>query len=800
MKKKKLMGSLAAKIAAICLVIVSLTMCAASVAAVVILDECGVYRRSEEEILEEYNQQYLRRYSVYAIANYMDGHEDRLKELNRTNFRYGIMRADDLETVDLNDKKSYLTGNIDKKIDMESVYIYRCEWNEDTSYYYDMGLFGYAYVEPTEAFCETYPVEAYYYNRTNEQLYVKANGALYPYGVSGRGDVLAVCDATDEGIASDMSEAVLDNWFLDESGTDWRSPSMRIILAGSHRYLSAEDVKVVDDDELPACGEAVYDWTVEYVENGLVSVPLQTETTRYYVVSYVNDPLTVEGGFYDSDLFVKAKLIAYYAYAYRYAFVVWIFVSAILAIAAFVFLLCAAGHRNGVEELCRRPWDAIPLDVNICGVFSVDTALAYTVSYAGAMLNPLTSVVFWLIAVSAGIVAILLMIECCMSFALWWKLGKWWRHTLIFLLGTYCWKGCRAFGRFCIRVWSYFAQLVRSIRFLWKAWLILALIVGVELSVACVTYREGMFVFLCVEKLVLYPVLIFALLQLNRLREGGSKLAAGDLESKIDTSKMFWEFKRHGDNLNAVGNGMNAAVNERMKSERFKTELITNVSHDIKTPLTSIINYVDLLGKEPLDNPKAEEYLEVLSRQSARLKKLIEDLIEASKASTGNLKVCMEVCDTQVTLIQTIGEYEEKLAGSQIELRVSEPDNQILIEADSRHLWRVFDNLMNNICKYAQPGTRAYVNLEQEGGRAVIIFRNISREPLNITSEELMERFVRGDSSRSTEGNGLGLSIARSLTELMGGSLELIVDGDLFKVVLSFPICQGRTVMGLEEK
>lgn len=827
MKKKKLKGSLPAKIAAICLVIVCLTMSAASAAAVAILDDDGVYGRDEEEILRDYNEQYLHRYSVYAIANYMNENEEQLEELNQTNFRYGIIQADDLDAVDLNDEKSYLAGNIDKKVTKESVNIYSCDWNEDTCYDYDMGLFGYAWVEPVEPVYEFRPVEAYYYNRTNEQLYVKAGGILYPYGTPGSGDVLAICDVmegtestftsadeestdawdtvVDDGFASDMSEVqteaitfpddgdtqreILNNSFLDESGADWCTPSLVIVLASCNRYLSAEIVRVVDDDELLAQGELVTDWTVESVGNGGVRVPLQTETVRYYVVSYVNDPLAIEGSFRDSDLFVQAKLIADYAYAYRYALIVCMFVSALLAIAAFVFLMCAAGHRNGVEGLCRRPWDAIPLDVNILGAFGIGTVLVYMVIYAGEELNPLKSMTFWLIAVCAGIVAILLVIECCMSFALWWKLGKWWKHTLIYVFEKYCWKGCRAFGRFCLRVWICFVKLVRSIRFLWKAWLILALIAGLELSAACVFYSQQMFVFLCVEKLVLYPALIFGLLQLDRLREGGRRLAAGDLTSKIDTSKMYWEFKRHGDNLNAVGDGMNAAVGERLKSERFKTELITNVSHDIKTPLTSIINYVDLLGKEQLDNPKAEEYLEVLSRQSARLKKLIEDLIEASKASTGNLKVSMEVCDAQVALIQTLGEYEEKLAQGQIELHVREPEDQIQIKADSRHLWRVFDNLMNNICKYAQPGTRAYVNLEQEGSRAVITFRNISREPLNITSEELMERFVRGDSSRSMEGNGLGLSIARSLTELMGGSLELIVDGDLFKVVLSFPVC-----------
>lgn len=231
---------------------------------------------------------------------------------------------------------------------------------------------------------------------------------------------------------------------------------------------------------------------------------------------------------------------------------------------------------------------------------------------------------------------------------------------------------------------------------------------------------------------------------------------------------------------------MSRAVEERMKSERFKTELITNVSHDIKTPLTSIINYVDLLEKEKLDNPKAEEYLEVLERQSARLKKLIEDLMEASKASTGNLAVHLERLEAGVFLVQTVGEFEEKTMASNLELLIQKPETPVYIMADGRHFWRVIDNLMNNICKYAQPGTRVYINLEVSGEEVLMTFRNTSRYALNISSEELMERFVRGDSSRNTEGSGLGLSIAQSLMELMNGKMELYVDGDLFKVVLHF--------------
>ena len=232
---------------------------------------------------------------------------------------------------------------------------------------------------------------------------------------------------------------------------------------------------------------------------------------------------------------------------------------------------------------------------------------------------------------------------------------------------------------------------------------------------------------------------------------------------------------------------MASAVNERIKSERFKTELITNVSHDIKTPLTSIINYVDLLKKEEITQPKAQEYIEVLERQSARLKKLIEDLMEASKASTGNIAVELELCDINILLTQTIGEFEEKLNSKELSLVIDQSLENIFIMADNRHIWRIFDNLMNNICKYGQPGTRVYINIEATEKEVTIIFRNTSGYQLNISSDELLERFVRGDSSRHTEGSGLGLSIAQNLAELMGGSLKLHVDGDLFKVILAFP-------------
>ena len=224
-----------------------------------------------------------------------------------------------------------------------------------------------------------------------------------------------------------------------------------------------------------------------------------------------------------------------------------------------------------------------------------------------------------------------------------------------------------------------------------------------------------------------------------------------------------------------------------MKSERFKAELITNVSHDLKTPLTSIINYVNLLKTTEQTDPKALEYIEVLERKSQRLRKLTEDLVEASKASTGVLKVNRERIGMGQLLDQALGEYEEKLQAKQLQVVCTLPEGESYVYADGRHLWRVIDNLLGNCSKYALEGTRVYIEVERAQGSVSLSIKNISREPLNIPPERLMERFVRGEESRTTEGSGLGLSIAKNLTELQGGTFQLVVDGDLFKAIVTVP-------------
>ncbi len=289
-----------------------------------------------------------------------------------------------------------------------------------------------------------------------------------------------------------------------------------------------------------------------------------------------------------------------------------------------------------------------------------------------------------------------------------------------------------------------------------------------------------------VQSVIGFVLLSMMTIGYQKIRQGIRRIARGEMDYEIDDSNMPVYLKQQVADLKGINRAVANAVDRQMKSERLKTELITNVSHDIKTPLTSIINYVDLLEKEDLQNEKAKEYLEVLSRQSAKLKKLIEDLVQASKASTGNIDVEFEPTNVSLLLRQAEAEYRDRAEAAGLEWTMKLPEKDVYIFSDGKLLWRVFDNLLNNRVKYSLSGTRLYVVCRTEDGKVWLNFRNISKAMLNISAEELMERFVRGDSSRNTEGSGLGLSISQSLVQMLGGSMELIIDGDLFKVNISF--------------
>lgn len=457
-------------------------------------------------------------------------------------------------------------------------------------------------------------------------------------------------------------------------------------------------------------------------------------------------------------------------------------VCALAELLFLVFLARAAGRRVGREETVAGWQEKIPFDLYAAVVLGGSAMLV--AAAASGTENTFQGFEPIMIAV---------VLACCAAayalFLAFWmtlcarvKLGRWWENTVC------CWllRLCRRILRWCWRVlcraWGALAGFVRGIPLVWRT-AVGCCVIGVLLFALESNHADGLLLALLA---VLSVAACLLSMQLRRLQKGGEALAAGDLTSQVDTSHMYFDLKRHGENLNAISRGMSIAVEQKLKSERLKTELITNVSHDIKTPLTSIVNYVDLLQRE--HTPEQErEYLAVLDRQAHKLKKLTVDLVEMSKASTGNIPCHIARRSVRELIDQTVGEYAEKLSAARLEPVVTLPDEELYCLCDGALMWRVLDNLLSNACKYACAGTRLYIAARREGETVAFSFKNISRDALNIDPDELMERFVRGDSSRTTEGSGLGLNIAKSLVELQKGTFSIAIDGDLFKVGFILP-------------
>ena len=457
-------------------------------------------------------------------------------------------------------------------------------------------------------------------------------------------------------------------------------------------------------------------------------------------------------------------------------------VCALAELLFLVFLARAAGRRAGREETVAGWQEKIPFDLYAAVVLGGSAMLV--AAAASGTENTFQGFEPIMIAV---------VLACCAAayalFLAFWmtlcarvKLGRWWENTVC------CWllRLCRRILRWCWRVlcraWGALAGFVRGIPLVWRT-AVGCCVIGVLLFALESNHADGLLLALLA---VLSVAACLLSMQLRRLQKGGEALAAGDLTSQVDTSHMYFDLKRHGENLNAISRGMSIAVEQKLKSERLKTELITNVSHDIKTPLTSIVNYVDLLQRE--HTPEQErEYLAVLDRQAHKLKKLTVDLVEMSKASTGNIPCHIARRSVRELIDQTVGEYAEKLSAARLEPVVTLPDEELYCLCDGALMWRVLDNLLSNACKYACAGTRLYIAARREGETVAFSFKNISRDALNVDPDELLERFVRGDSSRTTEGSGLGLNIAKSLVELQKGTFSIAIDGDLFKVGFILP-------------
>lgn len=550
-----------------------------------------------------------------------------------------------------------------------------------------------------------------------------------------------------------------------------------------------------DNDEVTAFYQAVNspetpivssEWTSETDSNGntlhtLTLTYTKALRTEVLTISYsLAEPLA--GEIITPLAFSTVDLLV----TYRWITVLVAVGSLLLLILLLTYLCRSAGYRKGMSEPSPNRIDRIPFDLYLAlaaGIVTLTGLLwglvVFEFEYAGEMEMLL------FIAIVTAFAALLfasLFLSLILTVATRLKCRTLLRNTIIGWLIRQIWRAIRAIGRF---IAFFFIHLPLY----WKAGAAILLMLAAEfvfLLLGAIEYGF-MVVFMIVGNLLLIPLAIYCIVQFKQLTAATARIVDGDTDYRVDTAHMVLEFKRHGEMLGGIGEAMQKAVDEKMKSERFKTELITNVSHDIKTPLTSIINYVDLLGKEELESENAKEYIAVLERQSARLKKLIEDLVEASKASTGNLNVQLEAIDLNLLISQTTAEFEDKLTAKNLEVVTELTSASAMVRADGRLIWRVFENLMSNVCKYALEGTRLYITTEAVGDRVSVVMKNTSKYALNISGEELMERFTRGDASRHTEGSGLGLSIAGSLVELQAGSFEIVIDGDLFKAIVSLP-------------
>jgi len=535
--------------------------------------------------------------------------------------------------------------------------------------------------------------------------------------------------------------------------------------------------------------------------------------------------------FYEPDAFLPTHWdLLEIMMTYRYT-LIWVLAGSLLGfVISFVFLACTAGRKPGSDEVSPAGLNCIPLDLyallvclGVAALFIIGQDATYWfddqrmeyLAFLGAE------------AFVGSLLAVGFLFACAAQFKM--KGAYWLRRSFI---GICCIYGCKilvwfwnGFVKSCRWVWSWLPGLVKKgfrliwtcICFLWNfvvgilrrlwafvsrllhrvgrwtvrifsllpltwQWLLTALAMIFLIYLAFVNHGGwSLLLVLAAVALVLYGSSCFGI-----LHESTKRMSKGDLDTKVSDQFLVGAFKEFAGDLNALADVAVVAAQKQMKSERMKAELVTNVSHDIKTPLTSIINYVDLLQKATTEDQR-QQYLEVLSRQSQQMKKLIEDLMEMSKASTGNISVDIHLVEANEAITQALGEFSDKLAAAQLTPICTMPDKPIMIKADGRLVWRVLSNLLNNAVKYALPGTRLYVDLEAKDGKAQISLKNISKEQLNVSSDELMERFVRGDASRNTEGSGLGLNIAKSLMELQHGQLQLLVDGDLFKATLIFP-------------
>lgn len=504
-------------------------------------------------------------------------------------------------------------------------------------------------------------------------------------------------------------------------------------------------------------------YTGEYINQILRDTP-------YEVYVAVMEPLKPGDVFYDGYItYAKIKTFTNYAE-------ILLIISILLLLIACIYSIYVAGRKEKEGEVVLSFIDKLYADVHTLWVL-LAAAISFMIITESANSNYMSTIIIASIILSID--ALIGMIYI-LSMARQIKTGIILKNTLIYS----ALKVIKQLCKLCFNGKSF------------KTWIILLMLGygfanGILFTIAT---HGGFESFLFSGLLILVfniAVVYFAaksLLSLAQIMEASKEISKGNIEYALDNSKMTIAFSGFAEDIRGIQSGLRRAVAEAVKGERMKTELITNVSHDLKTPLTSIVNYVDLLKKEELNNEKAYEYVSILEEKSARLKQLVEDLVEASKASSGNLTVKEEKVDMHELVLQACGEYEEKIKQTELDVRVNTNDNNTFILADGKYMWRIVENLLSNVIKYSMPNSRVYINIAKNDKYGMLTIKNISAFPLDISPEQLTERFVRGDVSRTTEGSGLGLAIAKSLTDIQNGRFKIEIDGDLFKVLVEMPL------------
>lgn len=471
------------------------------------------------------------------------------------------------------------------------------------------------------------------------------------------------------------------------------------------------------------------------------------------------------------------KNIVVYLEPYDNQMIILIPICTIILLIILIYLVISIGHDKESKEIELNDFDKIPIEIVLfigLMIFVIPIALIEICSnYVDTNLN---------FAISLSITAYIISYIICAVTAV----------TIIKRIKAKCLIKDSITGKILgyvrkviIRLRNAYSKLLENTRLSFKMILYVVIYIAGMFVIKGIFGGLGIFIDTIISIYILYKI-YEKINEYKKIEYHMKKMYEGDHSKKLESQDFSKEFQDIIKYINDLSKGFENAIQEGIKSEKMKTELITNVSHDIKTPLTSIINYVDLLKKENIQDEKVKEYIEILDGKSQRLKKLIEDLVEASKASSGNVKLNNEKIEVCELIKQTTGEFQEKFKEKNLDINLKMPESEVFINADSRYMYRIIENLFSNISKYALESSRVYIDVYKNENKVIINIKNISKEKLNITAEELMQRFVRGDKSRSTEGSGLGISISKSLTELQNGKFDMKVDGDLFKVELEF--------------